>query len=499
MKSNQSNSLKKIRVGVIAAAGKGTRAYPRTNFIPKPLFKIENKSILLRNIELLHHKLKVEKIYILVGHLKDQMLEEIEALKYVLPKVVIEAVEWTTKGLASDVASLEDKISEPFLLILGDEYYYKTNHEKFLTTYKQNKKLVASIGILKTSVMSRIRKNYSVELDGMRIKNLVEKPEDPPNEWLGLGSYLFTPAYFEYFKKTPPSPKSGVIEITDVIDLMAKETNQVYATEIECDYFNINSMQDYHYAVYEVRNDLFNQYKISLIIPTHNNERSISDVIVDFKDKVHEILVVDAESSDTTVDIAKSFKTQIEHYFYGDKKEYEGVQIRQGFNRITGDIAIIVSPDGAFRSKDLPKLLEYMKDCDMVIGTRTTRQMIEQGSNLKPLPRFINLAMGKLIELLWWNQEPRFTDVDCRYMAIWKDSYNRIKPSLEVQGKTYTVEMMIEIIRAHMRCIEIPISYFKPVESQPYKWKDAFHDAAAIMKIAFKKRREDSKNKKVEE
>ena len=139
MKSIQNSNPKKIRVGVIAAAGKGTRAYPRTNFIPKPLFKIENKSILLRNIELLHHKLKVEKIYILVGHLKDQMLEEIEALKYVLPKVVIEAVEWTTKGLASDVASLEDKISEPFLLILGDEYYYKTNHEKFLTTYKQKK------------------------------------------------------------------------------------------------------------------------------------------------------------------------------------------------------------------------------------------------------------------------------------------------------------------------------------------------------------------------
>ena len=168
MKSIQHNNVKKIRIGVIAAAGKGTRAYPRTNFIPKPLFKIENKSILLRNIELLHYKLKVEKIYILVGHLKEQMLEEIEALKYVIPKVVIEAVEWTTKGLASDVASLESKISEPFILILGDEYYYKTNHEKFLTTYKQNKDITASIGILKTSVKSRIRKNYSVELDGKK-------------------------------------------------------------------------------------------------------------------------------------------------------------------------------------------------------------------------------------------------------------------------------------------------------------------------------------------
>ncbi len=29
--------------------------------------------------------------------------------------------------------------------------------------------------------------------------------------------------------------------------------------------------------------------------------------------------------------------------------------------------------------------------------------------------------------------------------------------------------------------------------------KDAFHDAVAVMKIAFKKKREDAKNKKVEE
>ena len=47
---------------------------------------------------------------------------------------------------------------------------------------------------MRTSVKSRIRKNYSVELDGMKIKNLVEKPNDPPNEWLGLGVW-FIEAY----------------------------------------------------------------------------------------------------------------------------------------------------------------------------------------------------------------------------------------------------------------------------------------------------------------
>ncbi|MDX1961129.1 MAG: sugar phosphate nucleotidyltransferase [Leptospiraceae bacterium] len=490
----------KIRVGVIAAAGKGTRAYPRTSFIPKPLFQIENKSVLSHNVNLLHNKLKVDIIYILVGHLKEQVIAEIEQLKYKYPKVKLEAHEWTTKGLASDVASLESKINEPFLTILGDEFYYKTNHEAFLETYSKYKDLVASIGVLKTSILSRIRKNYSVELEGNdRIKNLVEKPDDPPNQYLGLGSYLFTPTYFEYFKKTPPGKKSGVVEITDVIDNMAKNTGKVFATKIQCEYYNINSMQDLHQAVYDIRNDLFSKYKISLIIPTENDERSLSDVITDFSGSIHEIVIVDAESKDKTLEIAKGFKSRIEQYYKNDRTEYEGIQIRQGLDKATGDILIIVSPDGAFRSKDLPKLLEYIKDCDMVVGTRTTRQMIEQGSNLKPLPRLINLVMGKIVEVLWWGQEPRFTDVDCKYIAIWKDTYTKIKPRLEIRGKNYTVEMMIEIVRSHMRCIEIPISYFRPVEKVEYKLLDALKDASRIFKIIVNKKKKDWFPKKQEE
>jgi hypothetical protein len=127
----------------------------------------------------------------------------------------------------------------------------------------------------------------------------------------------------------------------------------------------------------------------------------------------------------------------------------------------------------------------------MVVGTRTTRQMIEQGSNLKPLPRFINLFLGKLIELCWWSEEPRFTDVDCRFMAIWKESYQKIKPTLTEEGRFYTAEMMINIVRRHMRCIEIPVSYFKTVGNDHYSLSDAISDAIRVIKIIYNKKRED--------
>jgi NDP-sugar pyrophosphorylase family protein len=486
---NLSFKLRKIRIGVIAAAGKGTRAYPRTTFIPKPLFEIEGKTILHRNIELLREKFGVEKVYILVGHLKETVLEEIEKIRFFSKKGpdLIPSL-WTTKGLGADIASLREHIHEPFITILGDEFYYKTTHENFLKTLTKHPNLSASIGVQKTSLASRIRKNYSVELKNDKIVNLIEKPTDPPNDLLGLGSYLFTPEYFSFFDKTSPSPKSGVVEITDVIDKMAKESSGgVYASMMDCEYFNINSMQDFHHAVYEIRNDQFTKFSSSIVIPTSNNERSISDVLVDFKSKSHEILVVDDNSIDTTLDLAKKQKARVLSISSQDKGEL-GTQIRFGIEQSKGDIIVIVSPDGAFRSKDYPKLMEYMKDSDMVIGTRTTRQMIEQGSNLKPLPRLLNLIMGKMVEIFWWGQEPRFTDVDCHYFAIWRDSYNKISSSLEEKGKFYVVELMIEMVRSHMRCIEIPVSYYKPVEANKDSFFSSLKDIVSIFILILTKK-----------
>ncbi|WP_082761020.1 sugar phosphate nucleotidyltransferase [Leptospira alstonii] len=477
--------MEKIEVGVIAAAGKGTRAYPRSTYIPKPLFEFQGKTILERNVELMQSTFHVKKIYVLVGHLQEMVVSEIERIRKNHRNVEIIPSPWTTKGLASDIASLEPQIRSPFITILGDEFYFHPDHKKFIQTFRKHPKLIASIGVQKTTLLSRIRKNYSVELKGDRILELVEKPSDPPNDLLGLGSYLFTPAYFEYFKKTPPSPKSGVIEITDVIDLMAKESGKVFATELDVEYFNINSMQDYHHAVYEIRNEEFARFKTTLIVPTKNNERSVADVIVDFRGKVDEILVVDFGSTDKTLEIAKKEKAKVISFETAEDGDHFGKQVREGIRAASGDIAIIVTPDGSYRSKDYPKLLEYLKDSDMVIGTRTTRQMIEQGSNLLPGVRVVNLILGKLIEVFWWGMEPRFTDAMCSYFAIWKDSYSKIEPDLEMNDRRIIPELMMETVRSYMRCIEIPISYYRPIESVP---KNTTREFLSIVRLMLKKK-----------
>ena len=71
-------------------------------------------------------------------------------------------------------------------------------------------------------------------------------------------------------------------------------------------YDNITNQQDIINANYFIRNKIFSDYKISVVIPAYNEEESIGHVINDYKsnNNVNEILVIDNNSNDNTSSIA---------------------------------------------------------------------------------------------------------------------------------------------------------------------------------------------------
>jgi len=146
-----------------------------------------------------------------------------------------------------------------------------------------------------------------------------------------------------------------------------------------------------------------------------------------------------------------------------EREQGYGCALRRGMDEASGDILVLTEADGSFRSKDIPKFLEYLKDSDMVIGTRTTRDMIEQGANMYPLLRWGNVFFAKFVELLWWSRQPRFTDVGCTYRALWKSNYLKIRPLLRARGPEFSPEMMISTLASKKRIIEIPVSYYRRI------------------------------------
>src|SRR6185503_16449635 len=115
-----------------------------------------------------------------------------------------------------------------------------------------------------------------------RITNLEEKPAVVTNSWLGCGTYVFRPSIFAAIERTPPSPRSGRIELTDAIATLIREGKPVRALRLQGEYFNINSLEDQNSANYLVRNLEFKAYKVSVVIPAWNEEGSIGYVVRDF-------------------------------------------------------------------------------------------------------------------------------------------------------------------------------------------------------------------------
>jgi NDP-sugar pyrophosphorylase family protein len=446
--------MKPELIGVIPAAGKGVRMLPNTVRRQKALLQIDGVSILERNVRIMRNQLGIKSVYVLVGYRKQQIMEKLGDGKEFGVEVTYIEIDDINKGLAYGMLQLEQYLKTAFCVILGDEVYLDSNHQELLSVPSNDFDVVCAIK--DSQHPENIKKNYSIQMQGGLITSLVEKPEIVENNYLGCGTYFFKPEIFDYIKKTPISLKTGKVELTEAINLVAASGGRVYPFRLKGGYINVNSVGDYSAAQYMVRSASFSKKSVSLVIPAYNEELSIGYVLDDFKDKVEEIVVVNNNSKDRTEEIAKARGARV---LTGSFKGY-GDALKFGLDNAKGDILILTEADGSFVSRDLGKILEYLKDADMVLGTRTTKQMIEQAANMSFLLRWGNICMAKIIELLWlYKNEPRLTDVGCTYRGIWKSDYEAISKSLHCTGPAFSPEMIIEAMRHNKRIIEIPLTY----------------------------------------
>jgi glycosyltransferase involved in cell wall biosynthesis len=198
--------------------------------------------------------------------------------------------------------------------------------------------------------------------------------------------------------------------------------------------------------------------QISIVVPAYNEEGTIAAVVEDFlaAPEVDEVVVVDNNCRDRTAELARQAGARV----IEESDPGYGCALRAGMDAAEGDILVLTEADGSFVARDLAKLLAYRDDGGMILGTRTTRQMVEQGANMGFILRWGNVIAAKILELLWYiPHEPRLTDVGCTYRAIWKDVYAQIRPGLREAGPGFSPEMICECYRHGIRVIEVPVSY----------------------------------------
>ena len=193
---------------------------------------------------------------------------------------------------------------------------------------------------------------------------------------------------------------------------------------------------------------------IIVIIPAHNEENSIANVINEIPDYVSEIIVISNNSTDKTIKIAKNAGATV----LSESRKGYGYACLKGMEYIANRVKkpeIIVFLDGDYSDypEELTQLVEPIitQNIDFVIGARA-KNLRENGS-MTPQQVFGNWLATFLMKLFF---KSRFTDLG-PFRAI---KYEQLL-KLEMEDKTYgwTVEMQLKVLKQKMTYLEIPVKY----------------------------------------
>tara|TARA_B100000029_G_C17512417_1_gene936807 strand:+ start:535 stop:1467 length:933 start_codon:yes stop_codon:yes gene_type:complete len=229
---------------------------------------------------------------------------------------------------------------------------------------------------------------------------------------------------------------------------------------------------DLHYLQF----DKIEKPKICIIIPTYNEELSIEKVVKDFinQEYVEHVIVVDNNSSDRTVEIAKDSNAKV--ITKNENKGYSHSLVLGLKEAIKTDANIIgtVEADGTFNAYDLQKMIPYLDNCDMVIGTRQNQVMTEKGNQNSGFFVWANFILAKLIQMKYVSLEHmgivNLTDVGCVYRIMKRESLEKIVDKLTHNGTDQPIGgvgiglyFTMQCIENDQKIIEIPVTFKKRI------------------------------------
>jgi len=169
--------------------------------------------------------------------------------------------------------------------------------------------------------------------------------------------------------------------------------------------------------------------EITVIIPAYNEEKGIGEVIDKIKEAMenakvnHEIIVVNDGSTDETAAIVKGKSVKLVQHPYN--KGY-GAALKTGVKNAKGNIVLFMDADAQQNADDIPRLLEPMKEYDMVVGKRT------KGSKIPLLRRLGKFILSVLANYLAGQKIPDLNsgfraikkEIVMKYMGILPDTFS---------------------------------------------------------------------------
>ncbi|MEO7752164.1 MAG: glycosyltransferase family 2 protein [Terracoccus sp.] len=191
------------------------------------------------------------------------------------------------------------------------------------------------------------------------------------------------------------------------------------------------------------------------MLPTYNEKDSIAECIRRFEalDVVDTVLVINNNAAEgTSEEVARTGAVEVIETTQG-----YGAAIKRGLREADTDLIAVCEPDGTFNPEDLHKLLAFMPECDIVIGSRTVSNFIWSGANMGWFLQWGNWAVAKLIEVLY--NSSYLSDVGCTFRVMTADQASSILKRSRLDGSAYGLEMLLISVITKARMVQVPVNY----------------------------------------
>jgi glycosyltransferase involved in cell wall biosynthesis len=137
---------------------------------------------------------------------------------------------------------------------------------------------------------------------------------------------------------------------------------------------------------------------VTAVVPTKNEAKNLPLVLPKLVRLVDEVILVDASSSDATVEIARALVPDVVVVY--QRARGKGSALSAGFAAASGDLVVMLDADGSMDPEEIPRFTAaLLSDADVVKGSRAAPG---GGSHdLTLLRRVGNAALRTMANLLF--------------------------------------------------------------------------------------------------
>jgi glycosyltransferase involved in cell wall biosynthesis len=187
--------------------------------------------------------------------------------------------------------------------------------------------------------------------------------------------------------------------------------------------------------------------KVTVVIPTLNEARNLPHVLTRLPEWLHEVIIVDGHSVDSTVAIARQLRPDAR--ILTQNRYGKGNALACGFAAATGDIIATIDADGSADPSEIPRFVDVLLNgADFAKGTRFGKGVSSAG--ITRLHRSGNRLLNGLANLLC---HTHYSDLCYGFNAFWRqhlpalglDAEAEAPASMKLWGNGFEVETLINI------------------------------------------------------